>query len=98
MKGDVLVLSFTEVKDICLSMQVKMIVQCLCCLCHPFFPVTFTLIRYLEVLGNVLARFPSAMSGIVLKFLEWRQLVNRSKRPIYFPLRFHLKTETRCGL
>lgn len=72
MEGDILVLSFTGVKN---GFFVHVKNHCLmsflvASLRHPFFSVTFMLIWYLKVIGNTLARLVNGMSWIVLKFFK----------------------------
>lgn len=64
MESNILVLSFTGVKNFLFSVQAKN--HCLmsflvASLCHPLFSVTFMLIWYLKVIGNTLARLVNGM-------------------------------------
>lgn len=78
-------------------LKMTWMVSLVVCVCHPFFSLTFWLIWYLKVLGNISASLINGVLWVTKILAAENSWVHRTERLFYLPVRFHLKTEVRCG-
>lgn len=78
-------------------LKMTWMVSLVVCVCHPFFSLTFWLIWYLKVLGNISASLINGVLWVTKILAAENSWVHRAERLFYLPVRFHLKTEVRCG-